>query len=265
MFLEAARARNASAWCPRKVSMKKKIIFSLSAALVAAGTWAGSGEPWKDKDYKQWTMEDVQKILDDSPWVHIANVNADWIKGQPQYLSPLPETCTGRPDMNRPMRTPPQWNLGTMTESVVAYQIAWRSSRTMRAAQFRLSVLCGRSEADQGDELLEEQPEQYIITLLSPDMTPFDGMSEEALLQNTYLTLKKNKHKVTPGKVLIGHGTDQRTVFRLTFAFPKKNDSGEPLIAPDEKEIEFVAQAGKIAVKTKFQPPKMIARNGMDL
>jgi len=245
--------------------MKNNFAVWLSMAFVAAAAWAGSGDPWKDKDYTQWTMEDVQKILDDSPWVHIANVDAAWIKGQPQYLSPLPETCTGRPEMNKAMRTPPQWNLGTMAESVVAYQIAWRSARTMRAAQFRLAVLCGRAEADQGDEVLEQEPEQYIITVSSPDMSPFDGMSDEALLQNTYLTMKKTKQKVSPEKVVIGHGMDQRTVFRLTFAFPKKSDSGEPLIAPDEKEIEFLVQAGKVAVKTKFQPPKMTAKKGVDL
>src|SRR5437667_4918689 len=176
---------------PAEVPMKNNFAVWLSMAFVAAAAWAGSGDPWKDKDYTQWTMEDVQKILDDSPWVHIANVDAAWIKGQPQYLSPLPETCTGRPEMNKAMRTPPQWNLGTMAESVVAYQIAWRSARTMRAAQFRLAVLCGRAEADQGDEVLEQEPEQYIITVSSPDMSPFDGMSDEALLQNTYLTMKK--------------------------------------------------------------------------
>jgi hypothetical protein len=252
-------------WLALRGYMRKEIVVSLSTAVLAAATWAATGEPWKEKEYKQWTMEEAQKILNDSPWVHTANVDAAWIKGQPQYLSPLPETCTGRPDMNRPMRTPPQWNLGTMTQSVVAYQIAWRSSRTMRAAQFRLRVLCGRAEEEQGDDALEQDPEQYIITVSSPDMSPFDGMPEEALLQNTYLMLKKNKQRVSPEKVVIGHLMDQRTVFRLTFTFPKRTDSGEPLVAPDEKEIEFVAQAGKIAVKTKFQPQKMAAKSGMDL
>ena len=91
------------------------------------------------------------------------------------------------------------------------------------------------------------------------------AFDEDALKKNTYLLLKKTKQKVVPDRVVVVHGVDRQSVYRLTFQFPKTTDSGEPVITPDEKEIEFICQAGQTTVKAKFQPPKMVGQKGADL
>ena len=226
---------------------------------------AGSSEPWKDKEYKVWTQDEVQKILYESPWVKMVEVSAPWLKGRTQYLTPLPTDCDGRPDMNRGDRTPTSWQLG-VNESIVIYQVVWQSARTVRAAKLREAILCGRGNAERGEEMLEEQPDSYIITVHSPDMTPFKGVDEDGLVKATSLWPKRTPKKVSPESVTIArYGNRDGAPYMLTFKFPRKSDNGEPTIANDEREVEFASQIGKFTLKTKFQMQKMTVKNGPDL
>lgn len=239
----------------------------VSALLLWTGlAIAGSAEPWKEKEYTAWTQEDVEKILFESPWVKMVEVSAPWLKGNtPQFLTPVPMDCDGRPDMSRNDRTPTSWQLGA-SGSVVIYQVTWQSAHTVRAARLRQALLCGRGNAERGEEMLDEQPDEYIITVHSPDMSPFKGMDEDALTKATSLSPKKTSKKISPESVVITrYGDASGAPYMLTFKFPRKADNGEPLLASDEKEVEFLTQAGKVTVKTRFQMQKMTVKNGPDL
>ncbi|HLK06699.1 MAG TPA: hypothetical protein VKV30_02100 [Candidatus Angelobacter sp.] len=237
----------------------------LAVAFASMVALAGSSEPWKDKEYKAWTQDEVQKILYESPWVKMVEVSAPWLKGRMQYLTPLPADCDGRPDMNRGDRTPTSWQLGG-NESIVIYQVTWQSARTVRAAKLRESILCGRGNAERGEEMLEEQPDDYIITVHSPDMTPFKGMDEDGLIKATSLWPKRTSKKLSPESVTIArYGSRDGAPYMLTFKFARKSDNGEPIIANDEREVEFASQIGKFTLKTKFQMQKMTVKSGPDL
>ena len=238
------------------------VLLCLAMVALIASAWAAS-EPWRDKDYKTWTQDDVQKILWESPWVKMVEVSAPWLKGRTQYLTPMAVDCDGRPDMSRNDRTPTSWALGN-NDSIVIYQVTWQSARTVRAAKLRQALLCGRGNAERGDEMLEDQPDDYIITVHSPDMTPFKGMDEDALTKATTLWPKKGK-KINPESVSIQRYNGGGMPYMLTFKFPRKTDSGEPLIGKDEKEVEFASQVGKFTMKTRFQMQKMMVKDGPDL
>jgi hypothetical protein len=233
---------------------------------------AHAADPWQEKPHSEWTLEDVQKVMTSSPWVKTVHLDAPWIKGGAHYLYSVPPGCGGRPQFGKPPSNPPQWSGDTtVVMSVVAFTVNWESARTPRAARMRLRTLCAGEEAEEEEdtefmeEYLEQEQEEYLISVHAPDMQPFDALDEDALLQSTYLLLKKTKQKVTPSRVIIGRGPDRRTVFRLAFFFPKADEAGQPLIAPDEKEVEFVCQgANKVVVKAKFQLPKMVTRDGPD-
>jgi hypothetical protein len=249
----------------RLLSSRKRTFALFCLALASVVALAISVDPWKDKDYKSWTNDDVQKILYESPWVKMVEVSAPWLKGRTQYLMPMPVDCDGRPDMTRGDRTPASWAMGS-TESVVIYQVVWQSARTVRAAKLRESVLCGRSNGERGEEMLEEQPDNYVVTVHSPDMTPFKGMDEDALIKATSLWPKKTSKKFAPESVVINrYSNSGGAPYMLTFKFPRKAENGEPTIANDEKEVEFASQAGKFSLKTKFQMQKMTVKNGPDL
>lgn len=237
----------------------------LALAFASMIALAGSSEPWKDKEYKAWTQDEVQKILFESPWVKMVEVSAPWLKGRMQYLTPLPTDCDGRPDMNRGDRTPTSWQLGG-NESIVIYQVTWQSARTVRSAKLRESILCGRGNAERGEELLEEQPDDYIITVHSPDMTPFKGVDEDGLAKATSLWPKTSSKKLNPESVTISrYGSRDGAPYMLTFKFPRKSENGEPTISNGEREVEFASQIGKFTLKTKFQMQKMTVKNGPDL
>lgn len=233
-------------------------------AIAAAALTAWATEPWKDKEYKAWNQDDVQKILYESPWVKMVEVGAPWLKGPMHYLTPLPSDCNGRPDITKNDKTPTAWAMGG-TESIVIFQVTWQSSRTIRAAKLRQGVLCGRADAERGDDLLDQEPENYIITVHAPDMTPFDNMEEEALIKSSYLMSRKTQKKISPESVNIGRYGNGKSVYMLTFKFPRRTDSGEPIFSADDKEIEFASQAGKFNLKTRFQPQKMLGNKGPDL
>lgn len=228
---------------------------------VALSAWAA--DPWK-KDYKSWTQDDVEKILYESPWVKMVEVDAPWLKGSMHYLTPLPSDCDGRPDMSRGDRTPTSWAIGD-TQSIVIFQVTWQSAHTIRAAKLRSAVLCGRADADRGSDILEEQPDDYIITVHSPDMSPFKGMDEQALIKATSLSPKKVSKKINPESVSIARYGNSGTPYSLTFKFSRKTESGEPLIPNGEKEVDFESQSGKFHLKARFQLQKMMVNGGPDL
>lgn len=235
----------------------------LLVVLLAVGS-AHARDPWKEKPPAEWTLEEVRQVLAESPWVRNVLVPAPWMKGDAQYLQSLPPNCTGRPDMDRDMK-PPAGIVAGMTQSVVVYKITWQNARSVRGARIRLAVLCKQVEPDDAEEEMQREFDEYVITMQSPDMRPFDGMDEETLQKNTYLMPKSTKQRIQPSRVMIRHGADRQTVFSLAFIFPKATDAGEPVLPKDEKEIEFGTQAGKTMIKAKFQPPKMIDTKGSDL
>jgi hypothetical protein len=243
--------------------MLRKILALTSICVLATAAWAD--DPWRTKAYSDWTMADVHQILDSSPWVHTTNVDAPWIKGNVTYLQVLDTGCDGRPDMSKPMSSPPQWQVGPATVSIVGFQITWESSHTFRSAKMKFAVLCGRTSEESAQDLLSQEVDDYMVGIRSPDMSPFDGMDESALTQSCTLNPKKSGRKMNPSEVTITRGADRKSVFQLTLKFPRKNNNGEPTISSDEKEVEIGCQAGKISVKTKFQPPKMLNKEGVDL
>lgn len=220
-------------------------------------------EPWAKKAAEQWTMDDVQRILKDSPWSRMVWVNAPWMKGRVTALQGSLPGC-GRPEFGD-MKQPPGWTIDTPTTSMVAFQVTWAAAKTVRAAKFRLAVLCGRAEQEDAEDALANEPEEILVQVESPDMTPFDGMDEETLLKNASLQFKKSKTSVAPSEVTTLPGFQRGTYRGMTFRFPRQNDAGQPNIPAGEKDMEFVLTAGKTNVKARFNLTKMVAKSGPDI
>src|SRR5574337_88132 len=59
--------------------MRSRIALLLACLALAVAAWAG--DPWKEKTYKEWNQEEVNKILADSPWSRPVTVQALWRSG----------------------------------------------------------------------------------------------------------------------------------------------------------------------------------------
>lgn len=237
-------------------------IAMVSLILAAAFAVPSSSEPWKDKDYQSWTQDDVQRILFKSPWVKLASVNAPWLTGGTLIVAPGPAGCDPRSGLIHSSVGGPI-NLSGTRDSVDIFQVTWLSARTVRAAKLREAELCRPGRAEIYKHLLEEPQEHYVITVASPDMTPFNEMDEAALIKATSLQPKKSSRAYSPESVAIMGRAGGRTD-SLTFKFARKTQTGDPIIANDEKEVEFTCQAGKVKVQARFQMQKMISREGPD-
>jgi hypothetical protein len=147
----------------------------------------------------------------------------------------------------------------------VEFRINWVSSRTMRNAKIQESILCGTMDKETAEGMSEEEVDFFQIEVRSPDMMPFESMDDESIRINTWLIFKKTQKKINPDEIAIQRNPGQKRIFSISFMFNKKDAKGEFQVSPDEKEIEFVTQAGKFALKARFLPPKMVTGEGPDL
>ena len=129
----------------------------------------------------------------------------------------------------------------------------------------RRAVLKGSMTEADAEKTVANVPDDYMILVQGTNMQIFQHRGEDAFAKSAYLQLKKNKQKLSPTKVSFLKGSDGQSVTGAVFYFAKKDASGEPAIAPDEKEIDFYLQVGDSKLLTYFDPRKMVDAKGEDL
>lgn len=239
--------------------MRKAVFGGVALLVLATLVWAG-GDPWKSKPFQQWTESDVAMIFQSSPWARPAT--------QPQGAwRPLGSEGTSGSGIYT--RSTAVADGGASKESEAAnaaqtYNVLWWSARTIRAASLRRAVLHGTmSEAD-AEKALAVPVDDYQIFVSAKNMSIFEKRGEKAFENVANLESKRSKHKVSPSRVEFKLGPDDHVV-GVIFHFPKKEPNGEPLVANDEKEVNFFLQVGDSRVLSSFDPRKMVDSSGPDL
>ncbi|MBI1750885.1 MAG: hypothetical protein HY234_11375 [Acidobacteria bacterium] len=51
---------------------------------------------------------------------------------------------------------------------------------------------------------------------------------------------------------------------RHNYYFAMESDSGEPVIAADEKDVEFECRTENVTIRAGFEPQKMVSKAGRD-
>jgi hypothetical protein len=258
--------------------MRKTFLFALGCIALAGAIWA-SNDPWKDKPYQQWDSKDIQRIIQDSPWAHVVQVAAPWQQGGPTVATLSSGTAPtdgpsgrmagagsgmagsgGAGSPATPVASDPGGSGGTAN-----FLVRWISSRTFREAMVRDRVLRGQMTDADAQADLAKPPETYEVAIIGPDMTPFQGVDENALKNAAYLSAKRSKVKLVPTMVRIQKSQDGSRVTGILFAFPAKSDNGEPSIASEEKNVDFSCTIGKFSLKSTFDVSKMADSQGRDL
>jgi hypothetical protein len=227
--------------------------------VLAALVWAGS-DPWKTKPFQQWDAADIKKIVTDSPWARVIRINAPWKSGQAADSSGSASGLkhgqgSGGSDDDDESSSPTQ----------AAFIVRWVSSRTVRAAALRGAVLAGQLKEEEAERELAQPVEVYQVLVAGPDMKPFESADETILKNNTEFIAKKTKQKIAPSKVQISHSADGKKVQGVVFSFPRKSDTGESTISPDEKMVTFSCTVGAAKIEMSFDISKMQDMQGRDL
>lgn len=229
---------------------------------VAALAWAS--DVWKTKPYQQWNQKDVDKILNDSPWVKKTSVAANWKSGD---VLTSPEIVTGSPSAtNNPsaaMNGP--GGLGMRPrERMVQFEARWVSAKTVREAMARLAVIEKKLMPATAKSKLATRPNDYMIAITGKDMTPFSKLEGADLAKTSYLKMSKSKEKLAPSSVSIDRSPGSSKVVDVIFHFAK-TVNGQPTIAANEKGIEFVCKVAKSTLRFRFDPRKMTGKTGREL
>jgi hypothetical protein len=246
--------------------MRSRMAVLVACLTLAVAAWAG--DPWKEKTYKEWNEEEVNKILGDSPWSRPVSVGAYWrTRG-----GDAPPSLGGRGgggeggEGGAPRSGSGASGGGGGGSSVpeAHFVLRWGSMRTVREALARRAMLHGAS-ADEVEKRLSAPVTEHQIVLYGNDMAPFAKTDEIFLMQNTFLKLKRNKQKISPARVEITRTPDGKRVAGISFFFAMKTEAGEPVITVDEKGVDFEFRNDIVTIHQTFEPHKMVGKQGSDL
>ena len=242
----------------RNVLAKTLLLISV-IMLLGAAVWAG-GEPWKGKPYLQWDDKDLQRIFTDSPWTRTTTVTRTWL---PISSKDLPDkTIAGS---GRSIPTELERSGETSVGGELNFYVFWASSRVMRAATARKSVLHGDKKDLDVDKYATEPQEEIQILVQSEDMAPFTRKEEKFFQANAFLQPKKSKQKISPSHLRYERDAKGIRVTSALFFFPRKTASGEATISADEKSVEFNCNMDGSSLRVNFEPQKMVDQTGTDL
>ena len=237
---------------------KSLLIFSVLMLFVAA-VWAGS-EPWKGKPYQQWDHKDIERVFLDSPWSRTTTITRTWL---PISSKDIPDKIIS--GSGRPVPTELERSGETSVGGELNFYVFWASSRVMRAASARKSVLHGDKKNIDVEKYATEPQEEIQILVQSEDMAPFTRKDEKFFQANAFFQPKKSKQKISPSHVRYERDAKGIMVASALFFFPRKTASGELTIANDEKSVEFNCNMDGVSLRVNFEPQKMVDQNGPTL
>jgi hypothetical protein len=258
--------RSVPEWKPGKLTAPPALVAV--AFLLASLASAGSGDPWKSKPYQQWDDKDIAKVFTGSPWSRTVTVEETW-----EPLSPAEKAAASGastpgavPGSSKMATALPAEHSDSRTRGEdLPFSVYWVSSRTIRSALARKAVLHSGKDPAEADKFVNHPLDQYEVLVQGQEMDPFSRNDEKFFEHEAFLIVKKTKQQIAPVHVVYDRDPKTKLVLGVYFVFPKKLPSGENVIAPDEKSVEFDCKLGHSTLKASFEPQKMADAQGPDL
>lgn len=251
--------------------MKARWFFVFVIAVLAYAS-----DPWK-KDFKQWSQDDVQHILKDSPWAKEALARFDAklrkergdlgsgisVGGGDPVNGGMP-AGPGRPPvagMSGPLDGTAAAGLPTMNVTV-----RWESSLPVREAMLRLKF--GNQLPPEGDPAynLNRTEDHYIVGiagLVLPRKRPKPGEEESgqdrmrAEFLATARLIRRNHNFIGASDVKVNPPEAREEVL---FFFPKT----DPVMV-EEKDVIFEAEQGAFIIRRVFHLKEMQYHGKLEL
>ncbi len=248
----------------------KRTATLIFATLAFVAVALASDPPWKGKPFDQWTDKDLEKIFTDSPWSRIGMVTRTWTPLTSKDAPTGSGGQAGGTQPNAPMAPGRPGGAGGPTQSgaggassgdELRFNVYWASSRIMRAASARKSVLHGGKQDVDVAKYASEPQEEYQIVVQSEDMAPFVRHDESFYQANSFLDVKKTRQKISPSHVRYERD-EKGLVAAAVFFFPKKTAAGESTLPSDEKNVEFNCKIEGSRLRVNFDPQKMVDQSG---
>jgi hypothetical protein len=226
-----------------------------------------AADPWSKKP-EQWALQDVYRILSDSPWAPTRSeidANLGFERRPYDLVAPPPnEKISPREDvwgarMKAPGRTP-----------LPEVSVLWWSSKVVRLAQHRLRQLQNR--VPQGQLLLAEELPDIVITVEGSEALRILRDAREDLHDTVYLELP-NGGALDLTTIRFVEG-DRAGEDYVAFHFPREAN-GLPTVTPDMQQVTFRCRAtakverpsgpNALSLRVVFSPRKMRVQGQPDL
>jgi len=227
----------------------------LSAVMLVA-----AAPSWRDKAIRDWTEQDAQEILADSPWTRTISANLTRLQTEDQRreggnMGQEHGVGFDGVDPNKPkVKIPP--TIVTMTPQGPRYEskpikllLRWESALPIRAAELKARVVPPPTLAVEG----------YMLAVYGVPGNYFkdDPVKLGAPLQKTAFLKREGKKDVKPSSVEVFQREDGLVV---VYVFPPSAE-----ISRNDKRIEFNALIGRVAVIQYFDPGQMIYQGKLEL
>ncbi len=227
--------------------------------------------PWMSKPYDAWNDRDIQSIMTESPWVQMTTIGRTWLPVSEKDVPPQQLISGGIRSWPKDAPNLSGDSPAVMVRESEASQrgelnvyVYWVSSRVMRAASARQSVLHGEINESDVEPYVRASLDEYALALSMADMTPFLGNDEKFFQRQAFLEMRSRERELSPSHVVYQRDA-KGNLKQVVFFFPKKTSSGEPTIRPDEKDVEFKCRIGDSTLHVGFNPQKMTDQAGPDL
>jgi hypothetical protein len=224
---------------------RRTALWLMAGAPLAAGPFAAAPrEFWNETDPSRWTPEEIEQMLNDSPWAKRASISLH--DSAPGFGAPNLGGISRSGRIGGTARggtsKAPDADSGKVTFQAV---IRWESARPVRAAEKLGGV---------------EEPDAYVLTAVgdfpnsgSANDDPAEREQREAMLRE-YTRLERK------GDSPIYLERTQPIAAGIRFYFSRL----EPITAAN-KEITFATKMGPLEMKAKFPLKDMLYRGKLEL
>ena len=246
-----------------RVKFSKNIHLMVVGLLTTCVVWAG--DPWKEKSYREWTADDVQALLTDSPWaqkVKSYKMGTRVIVNQEPssattVLAMNPRTGKLEPKTVIVIPKPTEETIPVVLESH-EFELLWFSALTVRQGIVRRRVLAGNLTEEEGERLLASGPDHYVIVLAGPGVYSLSTVPEKEFRSAALQTLRGKK--IIPVDRYYRGLEESGALTQVLFYFPREWN-GAATLEPGESRVTFLldTQAGRIEAKFNL---KQMARGG---
>lgn len=239
-----------------------RIAWMWLAALLLSGVALGE-DFWVKKDYKEWTPEEVKKLLTNSPWAKDVTVTAQTAGGGRRTSAAngidVESPSAGRRPGGGGGRSGPAGDAevnSSAGNAEITLNVSWRSALPLRKAIVK-SRMAGSSEVPaDAQQLLATEPTEYVIVVSGIPARLAQLVQNKDLLNRSSLKIGK-KEAVPPKNVDFQTRTQSLDVY---FFFPRTDP-----ITLEDKEVELDLKLGTMEAKRKFSLKDLVYNGKLEL
>ncbi|HEV8384508.1 MAG TPA: hypothetical protein VGQ11_06530 [Candidatus Acidoferrales bacterium] len=243
--------------------MKGKVwcAFAVLAAFALMASLAAADDPWAKRSAKEWSREDVDKVMKDSPWGREIATGYTYKKESEENKSTGQKSIISKTDRGDQQPT----DFAT---------VLWWSAKTTRRAYVRMAQLSGAQISDEQVQKFAESamPDHVVSVIRGGKMVEVSAkLSADELKKAAWLESPRLKKKILPEDVVVVKD-EMGKAQQINFHFAREFE-GQPTVTGEDKKLIFKFKLPKDPKTTvdkaelfdvTFQPAKMVVAGAAD-